>query len=293
MAQTAEQQAVTLVLGPDDDLTTLRALRSLHVRPFGQIVCEPPTSSAADLAHHLLAALGKSAGDPDGAWRRARALLRGERIDHIVLLRAQILSYPALRRLADTAQAAHSRLWIIAVGESATRPVRQLLEERPHTTAHIDHALATLAIDIPDDEQLPADHGDDFPLLACAQHRAGRGDLLRGLRPGRRTVVSEAFDDTHAWMTAWADEHPDPYAQAAADAIYRVARRLRAPPAKRSSGQTAAWPRSPPPASLSEPTRSTVCSATAGPRPDQPNTTTTLPAQPRSSTAAPTPPRRR
>jgi hypothetical protein len=45
VAQAAEQQAITLVLDPDDELRTLRALRALHARPLGQIVCEPATTS--------------------------------------------------------------------------------------------------------------------------------------------------------------------------------------------------------------------------------------------------------
>jgi hypothetical protein len=222
VAQTVEQ-AITLVLDPDDDLPTLRALRSLHARPLGQIVCEPPTSAAADLAHHLLAALGKNAGEPDGAWRRAQALLRAERVAHIVLLRAHRLTYAALRSVADAAQAADSRLWIIAVGETPIQPVRQLLEQRAHTTANIDHVLATLALHSHDDEQLPADHGNDFPLLAPTQHRRGRSDLLRDLRGDHRAAVSQGFDDAHAWMTAWVHDDRDRNVQPAADAIYRLA----------------------------------------------------------------------
>jgi hypothetical protein len=165
VAHSAEQQTITLVLDPDDELDTLRALRALHARPLGQIVCEPASTGAAELAHHLLTSLGKTPGERKYAWQRAQALLSADQIEHILLLRAHRLTYPALRRLADAAQSSASRLWIIAAGETATQPVCQLLEQRPRTIVAIDQALATLAIPLPDDDGLPADHGDDFPLL--------------------------------------------------------------------------------------------------------------------------------
>jgi hypothetical protein len=223
VAQAAEQRAITLVLDPDDDLRTLRAIRALHARPLGQIVCEPSTAGAIELAHHLLSALGKTPGPLDGAWRRAQALLLAERIEHILLLRAHLLSYPALRRLADTAQASRSRLWLIAAGEIAGQPIRQLLEQRAHTTAPLDHVLDALAVRPPDGENLPADHGPDFPLLPPGQHRRRRSDLARGLRGDERASVYEAFDDARDWVTSWLHDHSAPKAQDAADAIYRLA----------------------------------------------------------------------
>jgi hypothetical protein len=223
VAQAAEQQAITLVLDPDDELRTLRALRALHARPLGQIVCEPATAGAIELAHHLLSALGKTLGPPDGAWRRAQALLLAERIEHIVLLRAHLLTYPALRRLADTAQATATRLWLIAAGEIAGQPIRQLLEQRAHTTAPRDHVLDALAVRPTGGENLPGDHGPGFPLLPPGQQRRRRSDLARGLRGGQRASVYAAFDDAHDWMTSWLHDHSAPKPQETADVIYRLA----------------------------------------------------------------------
>jgi hypothetical protein len=176
-----------------------------------------------ELAHHLLTALGKSPGPLDGAWRRAQAFLLAERIEHFLLLRAQLLTYAALRRLADTAQASGSRLWLIAAGEIATQPIRQLLEQRAHTTAPLEHVLDALAIRVPDGENLPDDHGPDFPLLPPGQRRRRRSDLARGLRGGQRASVYAAFDDAHDWMTSWLHDHSAPKPQETADVIYRLA----------------------------------------------------------------------
>jgi hypothetical protein len=113
----------------------------------------------------------------------------------------------------DALRALHAR--------TATLPVRQLLEQSPHTIVAIDQVLATLAIPPPDDDGLPADHGGDFPLLIRGQRRV-RSDLLRGLRGRQRSTACAAFDDAYDWMRRWLEDHPKPLAQDTADAIYRL-----------------------------------------------------------------------
>jgi hypothetical protein len=134
VAQTPDQDRLALVLDPEDDREHLRDVRHLHARPLGQIVCEPdPTTGSNDLAHYLLDALGKTASDRRGAWARAQLLLDAEQIRELILLRAHVLGYPALRRLADRTAQTATRLWLVCPRERLTGPIAQLLEHRPHT----------------------------------------------------------------------------------------------------------------------------------------------------------------
>lgn len=225
VAHTAEQHALTLVLDPEDDLATLRQLRALHARPLGQIVCEPsPATGLHDLAHHLLRALGKTPGGRDHAWSRAQAHLEAEMIEHLVLLRAHVLDYPALRRIADCTLATGARLWLAAAGDIATRPIRQLLELRPHATATLEHLTASLnlgSIDEPDD--LPTGRGLDFPLLPQNTHRRTRTQVSGVLRGRPRSTVLELYDAAHTWTTDWLEARPQATEQETADAVYRLA----------------------------------------------------------------------
>lgn len=225
MAATADQHRLRIVIDPDDDLDTLRAARALHARPFGQIVCEvDPTTSTDTLAHHLLDALGKTTGPTSNAWRRAGALLAAERIDHLVLLRAHLLSYPALRRLADCTAATDTRLWLLAAGELPTHAIGQLLERRPHHRSALAAMLAELALeDLPGQGDLPPSHGPEFPWITRPSRPVrSRPDVTRGLRGSDRTCVLSAYNDAHAWVTAWDDEHPAGTQQQAADAAYAL-----------------------------------------------------------------------
>ncbi len=184
----------------------------------------PPATGARELAHHILHALGKTADQDKLAWARAGSLLEAERIHQLVLLRAHLLTYPALRRLADCADHAGTRLRLLATGEEPTQALRQLLEQRPHYRAAIAFLLDELAIDLVDrDDELPADHGPDFAELRAVVQRRTRVDVARGLRAARRAAVLTAYDDAYTWTREWAAEHETDSDQDAADALLGLA----------------------------------------------------------------------
>ena len=228
MAHSTDQHALALVLDPTDELDDLRAVRQLHARPLGQIVCEPdPTCSRQDLALYVLEALGKAPGERARAWARAQLLLEAEQIRELVLLRAHLLSYPALRQLADTTEQTGTRLWLVCPRERPTSPIAQLLERRPHTSSTLTRLVEQLAVaPRPDteDDGLPPHGGLDFPYVRHReQPRRTRSHLAHGLRGHDRQAVLASYDDAREWTAAWLDEHLDGAQQEAADALWRLA----------------------------------------------------------------------
>ncbi|MDQ6805128.1 MAG: hypothetical protein M3065_09190 [Actinomycetota bacterium] len=143
MARTVEPP-ITLIVDPDDDLACLEQLRRLHARPYGQILCEPdPTATSAELARYLLEGLGKhSEGLARGQlWQQVDCHLRAEHVHDLALTRAQTLTYPALRDLADHAHDAGVALWLLIAAERPTAAIAQLLEARPHQTAELQQLI--------------------------------------------------------------------------------------------------------------------------------------------------------
>ena len=232
MARTAER-TLTVVLDPPDDLQTLNRLRRLHARPFGQVVCEPaPTAGPSGLARSVLAALGK---DPDlgprrdPLWRLVEVHLRAERTRELIVLRAHTLTYAALRRLADITDAAEIHLWLVVHTERLPASVAQLLEGLPHDTSQLDRLLEQtpdLTGEHDDVYELPAGAGLEFPYLHAVSGHDGRprSAIARSLPRAQRAEVHDAWDQAHAWMTRWIDEHPDASYQQSADAVYLLAR---------------------------------------------------------------------
>ena len=232
MARTAER-TLTVVLDPHDDLHTLNRLRRLHARPFGQVVCEPaPTAGPSGLARSVLAALGK---DPDlgprrdPLWRLVDVHLRAERTRELIVLRAHTLTYAALRRLADITDAAEIHLWLVVHTERLPASVAQLLEGLPHDTSQLDRLLEQtpdLTGEHDDVDELPAGAGLEFPYLHDISGHDGRprSAIARSLPRAQRAEVHDAWDQAHAWMTRWIDEHPDATYQQSADAVYLLAR---------------------------------------------------------------------
>ncbi len=223
MAATADQNRLRVVVDPDDDLSTLRAVGTLHARPFGQIVCEvDPTTTADTLAEYVLDALGKTTGPARNAWPRARALLAAERIEHLVLVRAHLLSYPALRRLCDHSAAAETSLWLLAAGEEPGHAVSQLLELRPHRRATMTEMLAELGLEVLQRrDELPAGGGLEFPWIRSpANPIRRRADVATRTRGATRATILGAYDAAHDYMTTWDRDHPDGTKQQAADLAY-------------------------------------------------------------------------
>jgi hypothetical protein len=237
VARTADR-SVTLVLEPDDDVDTLTRLRRLHARPLGQIVCEPaPDGGSAALAYGLLAALGKTIElEPprNPLWQLIDVHLRAERVRHLIVLRAHTLTYPALRRIADRADTANARLWLVVHQERPPAPIAQLLEGVPHETAALP-ALLALAPELGDDDRgrldVPLGRGLEFPYLAPIHdlyeplpRRRVRSALTRGLPRTARATVYDTWAQAHDWTLQWIVDRAELIDQDAADAVLALAR---------------------------------------------------------------------
>jgi hypothetical protein len=236
VARTADR-TLTAVFDRDDDVDVLARLRRLHARPFGQVVCEPaPAGGSAGLARSVLAALGKDlevGPRRDPVWRLVEVHLRAERVRELIVLRAHALSYPALRRLADLADATDVHLWLVVHHERPPAAVAQLLEALPHDTASLERLLER-APDLPDspgEEDLPLGAGPEFPYLGSIvpalgheRPRRPRTAIANALPRKERSLVHAVWDRAHAWIARWIDEHPKATYQQSADAVYLLAR---------------------------------------------------------------------
>ena len=237
MARTADR-TVALVLDPDDDVDTLARLRRLHARPLGQVVCEPaPGGGSAALAYGLLAALGKTLDfEPprDPLWRLVDVHLRGERVRHLIVLRAHTLTYLSLRRVADHAHDVGARLWLVVHRERPPAAVAQLLEGVPHETAPLPDLLA-LRPELADDDRqsdLPPSAGLEYPYLATIHdvfeplpRRRVLSTLARDLSRADRGAIYNTWEQAHDWTTRWLGDRAEWSDQDAADAILSLARR--------------------------------------------------------------------
>ncbi len=167
---------IRLIVDPDDDVACLEALRRLHARPYGQILCEPdPTATSAELARYLLCALGKDAEARTCGqlWTLVDCHLRVEHVRDLAVVRAQTLSFAALRDLADHAHAAGVALWLLIAGERPTVAITQLLEARPHDTAAPTALISRWAATTPSTDEpstLPAAAGEYPPACSSIAH---------------------------------------------------------------------------------------------------------------------------
>ena len=155
--------------------------------------------------------------------------LRAERTRELIVLRAHTLTYAALRRLADVTDSADIHLWLVVHAERLPGPVAQLLEGLPHDTGELARLLEQtpdLADEHDDVDELPAGAGLEFPYLHGIGGHDGRprSAITASLSRGQRAAVHDSWDEAHAWMTRWIDEHPETTYQQSADAVYLLAR---------------------------------------------------------------------
>jgi hypothetical protein len=233
VARTTER-TLTVVADPDDDLATLAQLRRLHARPLGRVLCEPhPTTNIAGLAHHLLAALGKtidpSAPSSAPPWQLVETHLRAEHTHHVFLLRGHTLTYNALRQITDTCHAAHARLWLFVHQDPPGLAVRQLTEALPHdttdTTTFLDHWRHHIPDDSDTDPSPPA--GDtNYPYIQPASYLDPRPNTLSAIASGltrpQRTVIRGTWQTSRDWITERLA--PSTSHQQGADLILKLAR---------------------------------------------------------------------
>lgn len=229
MARTLDPP-ITLIVDPDDDLACLEELRRLHARPYGQILCEPdPTATSAELARYLLRALGKDteAGTRGQLWILVDCHMRVEHVRDLAVVRAQTLSYAALRDLADHTHAAGAALWLLTAGERPTVAITQLLEARPHDTATPTALISRWAASMPPTDEpsgLPAAAGYEYPRLQLDRPRRDLtpARLCQRLPAHQQPIVNETWRTAERWTTDWISLHPDCTNGQLADAVYEL-----------------------------------------------------------------------
>lgn len=220
---------ITVIVDPDDDLSSLEQLRRLHARPYGQILCEPdPTATSTELARYVLQALGKGiqSGTRGELWTHVTCHLRTEHVRDIAVVRAHTLTYAALRDLSNHAHDAGSALWLLLAAERPPPAVVQLLEVRPHHTADLRDLITrwTSVEPSPDDDRVPPGAGPDYPYLTPIQRERplSRAGLCAKLRRHDRALIARTWNATQAWVNEWLDTHPDKSDGELATAIYNV-----------------------------------------------------------------------
>jgi hypothetical protein len=120
-ASVRERGAVRVLWDPGDTRECVTALNARHDLGAGVVVCHPSpaTTSTAVLGEDILVALGKQPGGPavEGLngrrWELARWWLAGERIQHLVVLRAHLLGASLWHSLAELTAATATTLWLV------------------------------------------------------------------------------------------------------------------------------------------------------------------------------------
>ena len=229
MARTVDPP-ITLIVDPDDDLACLEQLRRLHARPYGQILCEPdPTATSAELARYLLEGLGKHSESLTRGqlWQQVDCHLRAEHVHDLALTRAQTLTYPALRDLAEHTHDAGVAVWLLIAAEQPTAAIAQLLEARPHQTADLQQLIDRWHRAEPPGQPatVPAGHGSQYPWLTprSSEKPLTLPALRARLAAPERALVADTWQEVTDWMTRWLDDAGDCTKGELAHSIYSVA----------------------------------------------------------------------
>jgi hypothetical protein len=107
--------------------------------------------------------------------------LRAERIRDLVVVLAQTLTYPALRRVADHANSADAHLWLVVHQERPPPPIAQLLEEAASLQELLEHTPALAEPDADIDRPLGA--GLEFPYLSAIHDTSSTPRRAGGCAP--------------------------------------------------------------------------------------------------------------
>ena len=152
--------------------------------------------------------------------------MRAERVRDLAVVRAQTLTYSALRDLADHTHAAATALWLLTAGERPTVAVTQLLEARPHEHATIGQLIQRWSeiAPPPEPDPVPPGAGRDYPYLTyrTAASAATRARLCAGLPAAERATVTKTWRTAETWIIEWVGSHPRCTTLELADALYRL-----------------------------------------------------------------------
>lgn len=214
----------------------------------------PPEAAAAVWARSLLATLGKTL-DLEPSREPLRRLLdvhlHAEQIRQLIVLRARTLTYPALHRLADHANAAGAQLWLVVHRERPPGPVAQLLQALPHETASCRRCPSTR----PSSPRQTArrirrwarawSSRTSAPSTTSSTPRRGAACGARSRAASRVATTPPfhyAWDQAHDWTTRCLDDHAEWTYQVARVGDTAVVARAAALAARIPDPQSPRWP---------------------------------------------------
>ena len=212
------RRLVEVLLDPGDDVQVTAALLDWHQPDAGR-VCVHPTPGAtaiAALAHDVLGAIGRpvhriSAEKLAGvapAWRAVAGWLVADRIEHLVVLRADRLAAAGWSRLLDLAGRTGVQLTLICHRQQIPRALALVLATVEHRIVRAcpqglpaparQPAPQRTASPFPDREPLPR---VGYPVMSWRRRAAG---LLGPRRFARADAIYRtATELTDAWLSDW------------------------------------------------------------------------------------------
>lgn len=210
-AAVPERGPVRVLWDPDDTSECVTALNARHDLDAGVAVCHPSpaTSSTAVLGEDVLVALGKRPGGPavEGLngrrWELARLWLAGERVQHLVVLRAHLLPAPLWRALVELTAAAATTLWLVVNqpglhsehrDELARHGIPDTLPVRPWWGA-----LHGLPEPTPVGSPFPTVPDVEFPLFRATARRVLDPDAFAQVDEVYRTSFLAAREEAQRW----------------------------------------------------------------------------------------------
>ncbi|MEU0156401.1 hypothetical protein [Micromonospora fulviviridis] len=142
---------VRVLLDPGDDVAVTAGLLARHDPAAGVVVVHPTPAArgVVSLAHDLLAALGLSAraaaaiGGTRSAWLAAAAWVSGERVEHLVVLRADRLEATCWVHLVGLVHSARIRLLLVCHVRVIPAHLGAALRDVEHEVLTEPPALAT------------------------------------------------------------------------------------------------------------------------------------------------------
>jgi len=210
------EPGIWLVEDPDDTPESTHALHALADLDEGVVVVRvtPGPRRLHTVAMDVLTALGK---DPNGIgvvrvaeenWRRCAAWLSAERVQHLIVDRAETLQPNRWQDFIGIASHCGVSLWLIAHGASLTRGQREMLEDWPLTQVPFEQFIAdrtSSACDGPqgDGRAAHAPPAAPFPTLPTSDFTTFRADCRLLLSPDAFARVEVEMQDAAAMTRQW------------------------------------------------------------------------------------------
>ncbi|MDQ2708764.1 MAG: hypothetical protein M3Z25_14490 [Actinomycetota bacterium] len=195
-----EHAAVRVLWDAGDTDECVTALNARHDLGTGVVVCHPSpaTTSTAVLGEDILVALGKRPGGPAAEglngrrWELARWWLAGERVQHLVMLRAHLLPAPLWHSLAELTAATATTLWLVVHQPGLHAEHRAALEPHGYPGAFSVRPWWATLNGLPE----PAPVRSGFPTVPDVEFPLFRATARRVLDPDDFARVDQTYRAT-------------------------------------------------------------------------------------------------